>query len=92
MESEHHSGRESRSKTHDRGQRVHDALTDLSAYALSLDSEYHRLDERLHELADAESPSEEVLEVVRERSELAAELKAYRGAITDLRDQVLGDR
>lgn len=89
MDSERDSRCESGPRTNHCGQRVNDALTDLSAYALNLDFEYHRLHARLQELADAESPSDEVLEVLRELSELSEELKAYRRTVTAFRDQVL---
>jgi hypothetical protein len=89
MDSEHYLRCESGPTTNHCGQRVNDALNDLVAYALNLDSEYHRFDRRLHELAESKSASDEVLEVLRERSELAEELKAYRGAVTAFRDRVL---
>jgi hypothetical protein len=89
MDSEHHWRYELGPATDGSNRRVDDALTDLSAYALNLDLEYHRLDERLLELVDGESASDEVREVLRERTQLAEELKAYRAAVTAFRDQVL---
>lgn len=41
------------------GQRANDPITNLSAYALTLDVEYHRLDDRELELVKAESKAEE---------------------------------
>jgi hypothetical protein len=65
-------------------ERVNDALTDLSAYALTLDAECHRLGERVLELATQESSSAERRAVVRERAERAEELSAFRRVIRAL--------
>jgi hypothetical protein len=70
------------------GDRANDALTNLSAYALRLDLEYHRLDDRLFELANAEPAPAELGAVLRERAELAAERDAFRRAVVALRDQL----
>ena len=40
--------------------RANDALTNLSVYALRLDAEYHRLDDRLLELANTEPAAAEL--------------------------------
>jgi hypothetical protein len=69
--------------------RVNDALTDLSAYALTLEAEHHRLEDRLLELAGNESSTAERRAVLRERDEISEELNAFRRAVTALRDQLL---
>lgn len=68
--------------------RANEALTNLSAYALTLDVEYHRLDERLRELAKRESEATELGSVLRERDGVAAEREAFRRALTALHDHV----
>jgi hypothetical protein len=70
-------------------QRVYDALTDLSAYALALDGELHRMDDRLLALAQIQSAPEEVQAVLRERDELSEELQALRCVVRAFREQVL---
>ena len=68
--------------------RANDALTNLSVYALSLDAEYHRLDDRLLELANTEPAAAELGTVLRERDEIAAEREAFRHAVVALREQL----
>ena len=68
-------------------QRANDAITNLSAYALTLDVEYHRLDDRMLELVKAESKAEELRAVLREREEIGAEREAFRLSVSALRDQ-----
>jgi hypothetical protein len=65
-------------------ERVNDAVTDLSAYALSLDAERHRLDDRFMELVEQDSSTAERREVVRERAEIEEELGAFRRIIRAL--------
>jgi hypothetical protein len=60
---------------------VHDALTDLSVSALTLDAERYRLDDRLLELVEIESSAAERRALLRERDEIAEELTALRRAI-----------
>jgi hypothetical protein len=67
--------------------RVNDALTDLSAYALTLDIECHRLDNRVLELAQQDSSASERRAVVRKRDEIADELSAFRQVITEFQQQ-----
>jgi hypothetical protein len=67
---------------------ANEALTNLSMYALTLDVEYHRLDDRLLELAKTDSDPGELRAVVRERDEIAAERAAFRDAVAALREQV----
>jgi len=68
-------------------ERVNDALTDLSAYALRLDIECHRLDARFDELTQRESSAAERKALVRERAEIAEEICAFRGIIAALHEQ-----
>ena len=78
------SQREARRKARDRDHRVNEALTDLSAYALTLDVECHRLDDRMLELAKQDSSAAERRALVRERAEMAEELNAFRRIIAAL--------
>lgn len=71
------------------GERANEALTNLSMYALALDVKYHRLDDRLLELAKAEAEATDLVAVLRERDEAAAECEAFRGALVALRDHVV---
>jgi hypothetical protein len=71
--------------------RANEALTNLSVYALRLDVEYHRLDARLHELANNEAAAAEVGAVLRERDDVEAQREAFRRALTALREQVVAD-
>jgi hypothetical protein len=57
-------------------------------YALTLDVEYHRLDDRLLELAKTEPGTGELGTVLRERDEIAAERDAFRCAVLALRQQL----
>jgi hypothetical protein len=70
----------------DAGKRADDAITNLSAYALRLDFEYHRLDDRLLELSGEGAAGEEVRTVLRERNELGAARDAFRRSVTALHD------
>jgi hypothetical protein len=72
----------------DAGDPANEALTNLSVYALTLDVEYHRLDDRLLELAKTDSDPGELRAVVRARDEIAAERAAFRDAVAALREQV----
>lgn len=71
----------------DLDERVNDALSDLSAYALRLDIECHRLDARFDELTDQESSAAERRALVRERAEIAEEISAFRRIIVALQEQ-----
>lgn len=71
----------------DAGKRADDAITNLSAYALRLDSEYQRLDDRLLELLKGEAAAaDELRSVLRERDELGAARVAFRRSVAALRD------
>lgn len=72
----------------DASERANDALTNLSVYALTLDAEYHRLDDRLLELTNTEPPAAELGTVLRERDEIGAEREAFRYAVGALREQL----
>jgi hypothetical protein len=63
------------------GERLHDALTDLNAYAMTLDLERHRVEVRLLELALSGCSGAELRALARERAERTDELRAFRGAI-----------
>ncbi|HTP22275.1 MAG TPA: hypothetical protein VMJ65_21885 [Solirubrobacteraceae bacterium] len=67
--------------------RIDDALTDLRAYALTLDVECHRLGSRVLELAQQDSSTSERRAVVQERDEIADELSAFRQVISELAQQ-----
>jgi hypothetical protein len=81
MHTRHRSRRGPGSETVCPDQRVYDALTDLSAYALTMDIECHRVEDQLANLAQDGSPAGEVQALLRLRSDLAEELNAFRGAI-----------
>src|SRR5215469_16741855 len=73
----------------DATKRADDAITNLSAYALKLDVEYHRLDDRLLELLDgdaAPAEAEELRTVLREREELGRAREAFRRSVAALHD------
>ncbi len=72
---------------HDAGRRADDAITNLSAYALKLDVEYHRLHDRLGELLQGEgAATEELRTTLRERDELGAAREAFRRSVVALQD------
>jgi hypothetical protein len=69
------------------GTRADDAITNLSAYALKLDVEYHRLDDRFLELLKREPAApEELRTVLRERDDLGAAREAFRRSVSALHD------
>jgi hypothetical protein len=80
--------RESGSDTRGVDHRVYDALTDLTAYVLTLEWERLRLDTLAVELADAESSAAERRALRRERDDISEELAALRRTIAALQDQV----
>jgi hypothetical protein len=81
-------GRDPGSERPGASERANDALTNLSMYALTLDAEYHRLDDRLLELAKTEAGTVELGTALRARDEIAAEREAFRRAMHALRDQL----
>jgi hypothetical protein len=87
MQSDRRRQRGRRSEAPDSDQRVNDAITDLSAYALMLDIERHRLDDRLLELAQVESLAAERRSLMREHDEIAAEISALRHAAGAFRER-----
>jgi hypothetical protein len=71
----------------DAGKRADDAITNLSAYALKLDVEYHRLDDQLLELLKGEpTAADELRTVLRERDDLGAAREAFRHSVSALHD------
>jgi hypothetical protein len=60
---------------------MHDALTDLDAYALLMEIQCQRLERRVIELAEAGLSDEECLAQLRQRAEMAEELTAFRSAV-----------
>jgi hypothetical protein len=72
-------------------ERTQDALTNLSAYAMTLDGVYLRLNDRLVELANTESGASEFQSVLREREDVAAEREAFRRAVMSLRERLDAD-
>lgn len=72
-------------------ERAQDALTNLIAYAMTLDAVYLRLDDRLVELADTDSGVSELQSVLREREDIAAEREAFRRAVISLRERLHAD-
>jgi hypothetical protein len=68
--------------------RTQDALTNLSAYAMTLDAVYLRLDDRLLDLANTDAGTTELQSVLRERAEIGAEREAFRRAVTSLRERI----
>jgi hypothetical protein len=69
------------------GKRADDAITNLSAYALKLDFEYHRLDDRLLELLKGGvGAAEELRALLHERDELGAAREAFRRSVAALHD------
>jgi ABC-type phosphate transport system auxiliary subunit len=81
------SQREPRPAARELDHRVNNALTDLSAYALTLDNECHRLEARVLQLAQQESSASERRALVLQRAELAEELNAFREVISALHEQ-----
>jgi hypothetical protein len=69
------------------GKLADDAITNLSAYALKLDFEYHRLDDRLRELLKGgAAAAEELRALLHEREELGAAREAFRRSVAALHD------
>lgn len=77
----------------DASKRADDAITNLSAYALKLDFEYHQLHDRLLELLKGEgaAAAEELRAAMRERDELGAAREAFRGSVAALQDLTRSD-
>jgi predicted RNA binding protein with dsRBD fold (UPF0201 family) len=67
--------------------RADDAITNLSAFALKLDFEYHQIDDRLLELVrEGAGAADELRVLLRERDELGAARDAFRRSVTALHD------
>lgn len=70
-----------------RGKVADDAITNLSAYALKLDFEYHRVDDRLRELLKGgASAAEELRALLHEHEELGEARDAFRRSVASLHD------
>jgi len=65
-----------------------DALTELAAYALLMEVERNRVQQRFMELGAIESSAADRVDLMRQSSEMAEELEAFRGALTLLADEV----
>lgn len=77
----------------DAGKRADDAITNLSAYALKLDFEYHRQQDRLVELVSGEgAAADDLRTALRERDELGAARDAFRRSVAALQDLARRDR
>jgi hypothetical protein len=68
-----------------RGTRIRDALTELHAYALTLDAELRRTQDRLEELGPAGDPSAELSSLRGRQAELTAQLDLLDRTIRALR-------
>lgn len=68
------------------GKRAEDAITNLSAYALGLDLEYHQVSDRLVELLKGDVAADELRTLLRERDELEAAREAFRRSVAELHD------
>ncbi len=66
---------------------MRDALTELHAYALVLDSERQRTVERIDELTSASEDARELAELRRRRSAITAQLRLLQATITALRER-----
>ena len=72
--------------------RADDAITNLSAYALKLDFEYHRVDDRLLDLLRGDAgAADELRGLLRERDELGAARVAFRRSVASLHDLARGE-
>ena len=72
--------------------RADDALTDLHCYALLLDTECHRMQDKLTELVETEASAAAWWRLARQRADLVEELEALRGAIAELRRELESER
>ena len=79
--------REAVARADTRGKLAEDAITNLSAYALKLDFEYHRLDDRLRELLKGgAAAADDLRAVLHEHEELGAAREAFRRSVASLHD------
>jgi len=79
--------RDAVARADNRGKVADDAITNLSAYALKLDFEYHRVDDRLRELLKGgAAAAEELRALLHEHEELAAARDAFRRSVASLHD------
>jgi hypothetical protein len=68
--------------------RARDALTELHAYALVLDGERERIEDRIAELDRAGGRPDEVRELRRRRAEINSQIELLRKTIIGLRATV----
>ena len=64
-----------------------DALTELAAYALLMEVERNRVQQRFMELGAVESSVADRVDLMQQSAEMTEELEAFRGALTALADQ-----
>jgi hypothetical protein len=74
------------SRGSDPGKRAEDAITNLSAYALGLDLEYHQASDRLLERLKGDVAADELRTLLRERDDLEAAREAFRRSVAELHD------
>lgn len=72
----------------DANRRMDDALTELAAYALLMEVERNRVQQRFMELGAIESSAADRVELMRQSSEMSEEVEAFRGVLTLLADEV----
>jgi hypothetical protein len=71
--------------------RLHDALTDMHAYALLLEGQWKNLGTEIDALAGADGSSAERVGLLARRTEIAEELEALRETASALRAQAFED-
>jgi hypothetical protein len=92
MSIRHHKRADPLTRADSDGKRADDAITTLSAYALKLDFEYHRLDDLLLErLRGRAGAADELHALLRERDELGAARDAFRRSVVSLHDLARGE-
>jgi hypothetical protein len=67
--------------------RLHDALTDMHAYALLLEGQWKNLGTEIEALAGADGTSADCATLIARRTEIAQELEALRETAAALRAQ-----
>jgi hypothetical protein len=79
--------RRSRLASEDAHRRMDDALTELAAYALLMEVERNRVQQRFMELGAIESSAADRVDLMRQSSEMTEELEAFRVVLTALADE-----
>lgn len=67
---------------------MEDALTELAAYALLMEVERNRIQQRFVELGATDSSVADRVDLLRQSSEMTEELEAFRAALSELGDEV----